>query len=307
MFVCMQFLLSRLLIGCLYFFSILPLWILYRISDGLYLFLFYILQYRRKIVLTNLKNAFPKKDHKELTEISHRFYRHLCDQMIETIKALTISKRQIARRCTVLDPEILNKYARERRSVVAVLGHYGNWEWAALTAAVHFEQQMVVVYKPLINKAFDRMFRNMRTRFGVEVVPTANIARYYVRNKDEVFVNCLVADQSPSRIANAYWTTFLHQDTAFIQGPEKFARKYNHPVVYVSLQKVKRGRYQLHLSDLTDSPRELAPHKITSLHIQALEADIHRAPAYWLWSHRRWKRKRSSPNGSGKTAPIIHS
>ena len=283
---------SYLLIGLLYVLSLLPLWLLYLLSDLLYFVVFHVLKYRRDISMKNLEKSFPKLPQSELEYIQKNFYRHLCDVIVETVKALTMRASMIVRKCEIKDREILDDYLNEGRSVVAILGHYGNWEWAALSSALMFRQRMVVVYKRLSNGAFERLFRKMRTRFGLDVVSMKQVPRFYIKNKNSVFVACYVADQSPSTMRTAYWTEFLNQDTAVQMGPERIAIKYNHPVVFVYLEKVRRGRYVLRMKRLVDQPQECEPYEITEAHVRALEEQILNHPEYWLWTHRRWKKSR---------------
>lgn len=291
----MRGLLTLPVVGLLYAFSVLPMGVLYRFSDLLFVILYHVVGYRKPIVMGNLRHSFPDKEQEERQRIARTYYQHLCDLMVEIVKALTISRKEIIRRCEIVDQHILDEYAAQGRSVVAVLGHYGNWEWAALSASCQLKQQTVITYKKLSNPRIDRLFIRMRTRFGAAVAAMEHIARYYVEHKQEVFVSCFVADQSPTKISLAHWLTFLHQPTAVQMGPERFAKKYDHPLVFVAMEKRKRGYYAIRLQKLIEAPQGKEALAITQAHVRALEEQILREPAYWMWSHRRWKRKPPTP------------
>ncbi|MEM7106193.1 MAG: lysophospholipid acyltransferase family protein [Bacteroidota bacterium] len=280
--------------------SLLPLRVLYILSDFTAFLLFRVLKYRRQVVTDNLSKTFPSLSETERRKVEKAFYYHLSDLMFETIKCLTISKKEMKKRCEIKDLHILDEYAEKERSVVAVLGHYGNWEWAALSSALSVKQQMVVIYKPLTNDYFNQLINRTRSRFGVKMVAMKDAFRFYFENRDKVFVNCFVADQSPQNRRSVQWHTFLNQETAVTAGPEKIARKFDHAVIFVSLQKIKRGFYHLRMKKLTENPNLEPDEGVTRLHLHALEAQVLEKPEHWLWSHRRWKLKmrKSEPNNS---------
>lgn len=253
-------------------------------------------RYRRTVIDTNLRNAFPNKTKKELDQIATGCYRNLCDIILETIKSFTISKAGISKRCLITNLEILDEYHAQRQSVVAVLGHYGNWEWAALSSALSVKQQMVVVYKPLSNPYFDKLINKTRSRFGVKMVPMKDVARFYFDNKKEVFVNCFVSDQSPSNPKSADWMTFLNQETAVLPGAGKLASKFNHPVIFVSLERQSRGHYILRMKKLVEQSGNMEAIEINKIHTKTLEEQIVEHPENWLWSHKRWKHSPSKTN-----------
>ncbi len=288
----MRALFSRTAIALLYVISYLPLPVMYFFSNILAILLYDVFRVRRSITITNLTRSFPEKEPREIRAIARRYYQHLADMVFEIIKCLTITEAQIRDRCKLENRELINRYDEEKRSVVAVLGHYGNWEWAALISVLNIRQPTVIVYKPLRNPHFDALFRKVRERFGVQMVPMKEVGRYYVRNRSEHFVTCFVSDQPPRQAEVAYWTTFLNQDTAVHFGAEKLAAKYDHAVVFVSMKKVSRGRYVCNLEEIVAEPTRCAESEITETHVRKLEALIREEPEFWLWSHRRWKRKR---------------
>jgi KDO2-lipid IV(A) lauroyltransferase len=284
----------------IYLISILPFPLLYLISDFFYFILFYVLGYRKNVVLTNLKNSFPEKSEKEIKALSKKFYKHLCDLFFETFKTLTISKTDMLKHCTMdADSRILlNKFYKEEKNIVLVLGHLGNWEWAGSTFSLICNQQLYVIFHPFKNKYFNDLIVRMRTRFGTKLIEMKNTFRDMVKIKEANLWNgpgstatAFIADQSPSP-ENAYWTQFMNQDTAVFWGTERIARKLNYPVIFINVKKIKRGYYQIVAAILCENPSATSDGEITEIHIRKLEQEICVSPETWLWSHRRWKHKR---------------
>ena len=267
----------------------LPLALLYGISN----FLFIIVAgfgYRRKVINKNLKNSFPDKSELEIRKIRIGFYRHFCDLFAETIALIHIDIDKIQKRVEVCNPEVMQELLKEGKDVVAILGHYCNWEWTPVVSR-QYQAEGLSVYRPLKNKDFDKMMLDIRGRFGSRNIPLHATAREIVRLKQQNrrFVLGLISDQSPSKFELNYWTTFLNQNTAVILGPEKMAKLTRSKVVYWQLEKIKRGRYRMtyipYPGDVASSPE----FDITEWHVRLLENQIKKAPQYWLWSHKRWK------------------
>lgn len=279
----------------IYLISILPFPIFYLVSDAICFLLYSVFGYRRKVVFENLKNSFPNKTETELKIIEKQFYRYLCDVMLETLKSLTISKSEAKKRCLVKPSalQILQKYENQKQSYIIVLGHFGSWEWATLTFPLFNSQQLYGLYHPLTNKHFDRLIYKSRTRFGTKMYPMQQVIKEMLTYKNKPSVTAFIADQTPPP-EGAYWMTFLNQDTPVFVGTEKIAQKFNYPVVYASVKRVKRGYYEIDAEVLTETPKELAPGVITEMHTKRLEKDILSQPETWLWSHRRWKHKRKT-------------
>ncbi|HEY1039301.1 MAG TPA: lysophospholipid acyltransferase family protein, partial [Bacteroidia bacterium] len=210
----------------IYFISILPFWILYGISDIMYVFMYHICGYRKKVVMMNLQNSFPGKSVEELKNIERKFYRHLCDTILETLKLITISPAALRKR-VAFDPymkELFAKFNSDKKSMIAVMGHCGNWEWAGCAFSLEFEQRLYAIYHPLTNKQFDKLIYDMRSRFGNGLIAMKDVLREMIKNKDQVCVNTFIADQTPPP-EGAYWTMFLNQVTPVFVGTEKIARK----------------------------------------------------------------------------------
>ena len=272
--------------------SLLPFPILYGLSDFLFVMLYYVIGYRKEVVLKNIKNSFPEKSEKEQIEIQRKFYHHLCDLVVESLKAFTISEKQVLKRVTCKNPEMINAYYDRGQSVIVAGGHYNNWEIFAVAVDKIIKHKTIGIYKPLTNKYFDEKMRTTRSKYGLLMIPTNKVKQYLDELKDTPTATIFGFDQSPSNPYRAYWTKFLNQDTAVLFGTEKLAKEYNYPVLYGRINKEKRGYYSFEFFKTTDTPRETAHGEITEKITQALEKDIRTIPQYWLWSHKRWKHKR---------------
>jgi KDO2-lipid IV(A) lauroyltransferase len=283
--------LSRLGIFFLYLISLLPFWLLYIISDILFIVLYYIIHYRRKVVQENLRNSFPEKSKPELDDIEKEYFKYLADLIVETIKMISISEKEIKRRVIATNPAMVENYFAEGRSVIAVGGHYCNWEMAALNFCFYNKEKFLIVYKPLSNTLFDDFFFKIRSRFGGIPVPMKQTMRKMIEYKNEQFVSVLVGDQTPVRAEANYFTTFLNQPTPVFLGIEKLAKAMNHVVVFYDMMRIKRGYYSYTLIPIIENPKETKPYEITEAHVRCLESIIRAEPKYWLWSHRRWKFK----------------
>jgi KDO2-lipid IV(A) lauroyltransferase len=261
--------------------TLLPLRILYIFSDLLFFLLYYFPSYRRKVVASNLKNSFPEKSQSELKSIEKKFYKHLADLFIETLKITHMNKSQRMRRCTISNLGILDKLLEEKRDVTAVLGHYNNWEW--FTIFPEFTRyKIITIYKPLQNKFFDRYIKDLRSKYSI-----------INKRKNKInMISVFISDQTPARGDIKYWTTFLNQDTPVYLGIEKVALKYDMAIVFFNMQKVKRGYYNLNIELLFEHTSGLPDHLITDTHVKRLEEIIRENPEYWIWSHRRWKHKK---------------
>ncbi|MBS1780687.1 MAG: lysophospholipid acyltransferase family protein [Bacteroidetes bacterium] len=277
----------------IYLISLLPFPALYAVSDGLYLLLYRVLGYRKDVVLANLRNSFPDKTEEEIQRIARNYYKYLCDLFLETFKTLTINKKTMLKHC-YFNPKakvLFDKLAEENKSIILVLGHLGNWEWAGNTVSLQLKQQLYVIYHPISNKYFDWLMYKMRTRFGTKLIAMKDTFREMLENRAELNATAFIADQTPAP-ESAYWTTFLNQDTPVFKGTELIARKINYPVVYATVKRVKRGEYELFAEMLCEVPKATTEGEISELHTRKLERDIIAQPEIWLWSHRRWKHKR---------------
>jgi KDO2-lipid IV(A) lauroyltransferase len=278
--------------------TLLPLRILYLSSDFLFLLMYYFPGYRRKIVAANLRNSFPEKSQQELNIIEKKFYHHLCDLFVEVLNMTHMSKRELVKRIHFTNPELIDRFYNEGRDIIAIMGHYCNWEWLS-SDPIFVKQQMVSVYKPLENKHFDKFMNNIRARYGMVLIPMRQIAREIIENRKNNIrsIYAFITDQTPSGGDIKFWTKFLNQDTPVYLGAEKIAVKYDMPVVFVNISKIRRGFYTFSAELLFEHTAGLPEHLITETHVKRLEEVIRENPEYWLWSHRRWKHKREDTNG----------
>lgn len=278
--------------------TLLPLRALYVLSDFLYLLLGWFPSYRKKIVETNLRNSFPEKSEKEIRKIRNRFYRHLADVFIESLKMSNMSWKELQERFTYSGVEEVDRVFEEKRDIIAVTAHYGNWE---LSLLVHenVKPKCYVIYKPMQNKHFERFINRNRTRFGLDITPMSMIIKEIIncRNAGINTLSLFIADQSPPVNQIKYWTKFLNQDTAVYTGAEKIAAKYDMALFFVTIRKKKRGYYDFNFELLFDHTAGITDHIITETHVRRLEEVIREKPEYWMWSHRRWKHKKPAANG----------
>lgn len=272
--------------------AFLPFRAAYVLSDLFFLIIYYLLSYRKKVVMDNLKKAFPGKDEKQLKKIRIAFYHHLSDLMIEGLKGISMTKKQVMKRHRLLNPEVLQPYYDRGVSVIGVTGHYGNWEWGAFSGGIQVPHKLIALYKPLSNRYLDRYMRRRRAQFNCRLVSIKETWQTFGDTQNETVAYMMVADQSPGKIKESHWVTFLGQDTACLHGPEKYARLYHLPVFYVDIRRKKRGFYEMTLALLAEDEATMEQGELTSLFMKRLEEVIIQEPAYWLWSHRRWKHRR---------------
>ncbi|MFW5820506.1 MAG: lysophospholipid acyltransferase family protein [Bacteroidota bacterium] len=264
--------------------------ILYGLSSILYPIIYYIVPYRKKIVFHNLRNSFPGKSDKEIKEIASAFYKHLCDSFIESTVFGFKPKKELIKRFTVKNPELCEELYKKKKSISLMMAHYGNWEWAAIIPE-HIPHVTLPIYKPLKNKYFDRYVRKNRERFGARTVPMEKILKTLIQyeKKNVPTMTFFLADQRPLMAKIQYWTTFLNQDTPVVMGPEKIARHFNHAVLFLKIKKVKRGYYEAEFVKIAEEARSLEKYEIIEQYHSYLEKSIKEEPAYWLWTHKRWK------------------
>lgn len=281
-------------LGALTFVSWLPFGFLYLMSTFLYLLLYKLIGYRVKVVRSNIRGSFPEKSEKELLRIEKAFYRHLCDLFVESIKLFSISEKEMRKRLKVSNPEVVNRFKDENRSVIVVMGHYNNWEF--IGKGLPFISNLIPkgIYKKINNPVFEEAMFKSRSAFGTQGYEMRESKRLFEELDNESSMLVFVSDQSPSNLKNVVWLNFLNRDTAVMTGAERYAMMYNLPVVFLDLQKVKRGHYQAHYTLLFENPKDCKPEEITKSHAAFLEEIIRKKPEFWLWSHKRWKHQRTT-------------
>ena len=272
----------------LYLLSLLPLQVLYLLSDTLAALVYHVFGYRKKVVLDNLRIAFPEKTERERKAIAKKFYHNFVDNFIESIKLLSAGKKFITSHL-VLDSDPFTAFYQAGRKCQLHLGHNFNWEIANVVMPFYSSYKFMVVYMPIKAKAMNRLFMHLRTRTGSTMLPATDMRNAIVPYRNSQYLLALVADQAPSNVSNAFWLNFFGRPTAFVRGPESGARVGNIPVIFAQLYKVKRGYYRAHLEVGADNPRDLPEGELTRRYIIFLEKAIRQHPDMWLWSHRRWK------------------
>lgn len=280
--------------GFWYVVSLLPFWVLYLISDALYLVAGRLVRYRHRVIWNNLKSSFPEKSEQELLVIERGFYRWFCDYLVETIKLMTMSRRQLMKRMTFTGMEEFNQILSEGQSVAVYLGHLGNWEW--ITALPYWAPGSLCcqLYHPLENEYFDRLFKFVRERQGALCIPMQESLRKIIRFSREgrPLVVGYISDQTPFWWNIHHWVDFLHHDTPVLTGAERIVRHTGQAFVYGDVTRVGRGHYNCEMRVIRRETRGLPDYEITDLYFKELEKSVRRQPEIYLWSHNRWKRTR---------------
>jgi len=276
----------------IHFFAILPMRIAYWFADVVFILIYYFPGYRKKIVFNNLKSSFPSKSAAERKAIARKFYRNLADQIIESIKSYTMSHKELKKRVYMTNHSIYQPYLAKNSDMIIVAGHYGSWELCAVSMCLQIPFTVVGVYMPIGNRFIEKLIKQKRSRSGMWLEPAKTIAENMdiIPFKPNAVV--LVSDQSPANPKSGYWMPFLHHDTQITIGAERLAKRSGRPVLFVEVNKIKRGYYSVTLHMIADNPLDAPKYSITEKHVRLLEKIILKKPELWLWSHKRWKHKR---------------
>lgn len=273
--------------------SKLPFGFLYGLSTFFSYVFQYIVGYRKNVVMINLQNAYPEKTEKEIKKIVRAFYLNLTDTMLESIKAWSMTREQFEQRMKFSNSEMLEKFFKENKNLIVLSMHYANWEWAPFVQTYMKHRYLVVYNEVRGNSSFEKFLNQMRTRWGAEMVASHQTARLLMRKTefDTPIALVLLADQRPPNITS-FWTTFLNQETSFISGPEKLAHRFNLPVFFFHVNRVKRGYYEIGYKLITEEPARMEPDEILLAYIREMEKYINKNPENYLWSHKRWRQQR---------------
>jgi len=244
--------------------------------------------YRKEVVMNNLLIAFPEKTKTERIQIAKQFYHNFIDSFIEVIKLISAGDAFLQKRFSV-NMEALDELYKSGKSCQLHLGHTFNWEWGQLVLSTLTPYKLMVVYMPISNSIFEKLFYKLRTRSGNVFLPADNMREAISPYLEKQYLLGLVADQNPGKPQNAYWLNFFGRPSPFVSGPEKGAQANNLPVVFAYMEKPRRGHYHAVLQLGTADAGQLKPGKITLEYVRYLENVIRRNPSMWLWSHRRWK------------------
>lgn len=286
----MQRLIYLLVYPIIWIISKLPFWALYAISDMLYFLVYHIIGYRRKVVLDNLRLVFPEKNEKERKKIAKEFYVHLCDMVVESIKSLSISKDEMKKRFTVSNVDIIHDLEKEGRSIMLFMGHYASWEWSVILQS-YINHKGYAVYKKIENPFFDRLVKKIRARYETELINTKETVHKMgaAMARGELTINGFIADQTAKHWKAKHFQEFMGIKVPVLTGGELLAKKFDMAVLYLDVRKVKRGYYSSELKLITKTPKEFPDYKITDAFLQLVEAQVKHNPAYYLWTHKRWK------------------
>ncbi len=271
-----------------YLISLLPWRILYIISDFFYAITYYVIGYRKQVTLANLALAFPEKTEKERIRIAKDFYHKFIDTFIETIKLLSVSRKEFDKRCTG-NFEVINDLYASGQSVQMLPGHFFNWEFLDLGLSANIQYPFLAVYVPPKGKGFNQLILKLRQRYGGLLIPATAFAQTFKQLSLKQYALMLIADQNPSNPNQAYWLPFFGKMAPFVTGPEKGGKKMNTAFVFVNFYATKRGYYTIECELCTTTPNDLPEGEITKRFVQFLEKSIQKNPANYLWSHRRWK------------------
>lgn len=287
----------------LYYLIILPISkiptpLLYGFSNVTYYLMYYVIKYRKKVVQDNIQKAFPNKSEQEVVETSKLFFRHLCDLIFESVKNFSISEKELKRRIVYTGTDCAKPFADMQKNGIGLAGHYGSWETCSVEFGSIPHHQHYGIIKPLANKFFNEKILTSRTKFKTQIVPMKEVKHFFQKKHADLFSLTFIADQWPSNPKKCHWTTFLGRETPFFFGAEKYAREYNLPVFYFDVHRVKRGWYSVEMSVLCEDPSSLTyKGELIDLYVKKLEKTILRNPAYYLWSHKRWKKSKAEVFG----------
>ncbi len=273
--------------------SILPYGLLYLKSDLYYLLVYHVVRYRRKVVRQNLLRSFPEKDAKTIKTIEKRFYRNLCDLVVEGPKMMRMGPNGYRKRLTFVNTELIAQLEEKHKNIFFAIPHSGNWEWFGKMIPELSLNNTLAIYKRVQNPMFERLMLYMRTKgCNLEMVESNSVLRRLAQLRDSQNAVLMMADQTSHGLASDYWTEFLHQDTCWFTGIERIAKKLDYAIVFVDMTRKGRGRYGISFELVTDSPTEAETGEIMERYVRCVERFIVANPDNWLWSHRRWKHQR---------------
>lgn len=275
--------------------AFLPLWLLYLLSDFLFYTVYYVVRYRRKVVRQNLIGSFPDKNPAEILKTEKKFYRYFCDLFVETIYITGISEKEYLRRIEYKNIDLVTSIYAEQKSVMMMTAHYCNWEWlSSMSLVLPPEGPLEGIYKELSNKKFDKFMFDLREKFGGRNIENKILFKTMLKNRQNAIysIYCMISDQRPAPGSSRHWLPFLNQDTSVLIGTEQLARKFDYPVVFLDMQRPKRGYYVCEFIMISEQPKLEADNEITRKYMELLEKKINDKPEFWLWTHNRWKHKR---------------
>ena len=292
----MQLLVYILVYPILWIISIIPTRLLYVFSDIIFVLVYHVIRYRKRVVVENLKLVFPEKPAQEIQSICKKSYHHFCDMFVEAIKSISISEAELKRRFIPTNIEEIQKIEKLNKSVVLMMAHYASWEWIFILQR-YTTFKGYAIYKRLGNKYFDALVKRIRAKYNTHLITTKETGAKLIKSKTdkELTLSGFVSDQSPKLQTTHHWNEFMGIKVPIHTGAEMFAKKLDMAVVFCKVKKVKRGYYEATFETITLNPREFKDYEITDIFMKLVEAQIYEAPEFYLWTHKRWKHKDSVP------------
>ncbi len=292
----MQLIAYILIYPILWLISILPFRLLYLVSDIFYIFLYRIFGYRKKTVITNLKLVFPDKSEKEISKLASQFYHHLSDMILESIKSMTISEKELLKRFVPKNIDLILDLEKKNKNIILMCAHYGSWEWIFILQN-YVDYKGYAIYKRLSNKYFDRLVKRIRAKYNTYLITNKEAVTTLVRAKvnGELTINGFVSDQSPKVNKAYYWSEFMGVKVPMHTGAEVLAKKLDMAVVFFKVDRKKRGYYEITFETITEKPKDYTDYEITDIFFKLVEKQILEAPQYYLWTHKRWKHRDKVP------------
>ena len=289
----MQLLAYILIYPILWIVSMLPFRILYFVSDLLYILMYYVIGYRKNAVKENLNLVFPNKSEAELRIVLKKFYHHLCDMVVESIKSMNISIDSMKSRYKFNNLDIITGYEKQNKSIILMCAHYGSWEWIFILQT-YTTHRSYAIYKRLQNKYFDRLVKSIRARYNSYLITTKETFSVMEEAKKNgvLSMSGFASDQSPKIDKARYWADFMGINVPVHTGAEALAKKLDMPVVFFSVKRIKRGYYEATFQTLAEKPKSFNDYEITDRYLKLVEAQINEAPEYYLWTHKRWKHRK---------------
>lgn len=292
----MQFLIYCLAYPLIWFISILPFRLLYMFSDVVFFFVYHVFGYRKKVVNDHLTMVFPEKSDAEIKTITLKFYHHFCDMLVEALKSLSITEKEMNERFKFTNIEEIRQYEKLNKSIMLMCGHYGSWEWIFILQK-HVSHKGYAVYKKLQNPYFDALIKRIRAKYNSDLITTREA--YHILNettkRGELTINGFVADQTPTMGSARYWGEFLGVKVPIHIGAEVLAKKLDMAVVFFAVKRIKRGYYETTFHTITKDPNSFPDYQITDEYMKLVEKQIYEAPEYYLWTHKRWKHRDKVP------------
>jgi KDO2-lipid IV(A) lauroyltransferase len=288
----MQLLAYILIYPILWFVSILPFRLLYTVSDLLYILMYHVFRYRKQTVKDNLRLVFPEKSDLEIKTITKKFFHHFCDMILESIKSMNISLKSMKARYTFKNLDIIKDFEKQNKSIVLMCAHYGSWEWIFILQT-YTSHRGYGIYKRLQNKYFDRLIKSIRARYNSYLITTKETFKVLEEAKKNgiLSMNGFASDQSPKKNKAYHWNEFMGIKVPVHTGAEMLAKKLDMPIVFFAVERKKRGYYEATFQTLAENPTDFKDYEITDKFLKLVETQIHEAPEYYLWTHKRWKHR----------------